>query len=282
MALITLTTDYGTLDYRVAAIKGSIYSQLPDAQIVDITHDIQAYNLLQASYIIKSAYKYFPEGSVHILGIDCFHHEARKNILAKVDGHFFICADNGLLSLIFHDIQPEYIYKITLTPPFGKEINFTPTDIFAPVAAHLAKGGLPQVVGNKIKNIKENKIPRAVFNETEGILVGEIIYIDNFGNAVSNISKKFFEEKLVGYEGFDIKFRSFILGKIGNSYTSIITNWDNEEDQHGNASAIFNEHDLIEITIYKGSINNGAHSLLGLSVGDRVFVEYQKKREAKS
>ncbi|AQX06363.1 SAM-dependent chlorinase/fluorinase [Elizabethkingia meningoseptica] len=274
MSIITLTSDYGLLDYRVAAIKGSIYNQLATTTIVDITHEIQAYNLQQTAYIIRSAYKYYPKGTIHIISVDSFYHKDRKNIIAKVDDHYFICADNGLLSLMFFDINPDETYEIVLGNRFDDEVNFTSTDIFAPVAVHLAKGGIPEVVGKKVAEIKEHSFPRAILNETEGIMVGEIMYIDNFGNAISNIKRSFFNNTLKSYDKFELKFRNFVMSKVNNDYTDVVENWENEPQYHGNISAIFNEDDLLEVAIYKGSSTNGASSLLGLSVGERIFVEF--------
>lgn len=250
MPIITLTSDYGTLDYRVAAIKGSIYNELATINIVDITHQIQAYNLQQTAYIIRSSYKYYPKGTIHIICVDSFYHKDRKNIIAKVDDHYFICADNGLLSLMFFDINPDDIYEITLGSRFDDQVNFTSTDIFVPVAAHLAKGGIPEVVG-KTDEIKENSFPRAILNEAEGIIVGEIMYIDNFGNAISNISKNFFNNTLKSYDSFELKFRNFVMSKVNNHYTDVVDDWKNEPQYHGSVSAIFNESDLLEVAIYK-------------------------------
>ena len=276
MSIITLTSDYGTIDYRVAATKGRILSELPNATIVDITHDVQAYNLLQAAYIVRSAYSFYPKGTIHIIGVDSFFHKDRKNIIAKIDGHYFICADNGILSLIFFNIKPEELYEITVGARFDDNVNFTMIDIFVPMAIHIANGGVADVVGKKVEHIHENKIQRAIFNEAERIIVGEIMYIDNFGNAISNISKSFIMKTLSAFSSFELKFRSFVMSKINNSYTDIVTDWSKEPEYHGNVSAIFNDHDLLEITVYKGSSSNGASGLLGLSVGERIFVEFYK------
>jgi len=274
MPLITLISDYGTLDYRVAAIRGSIYSELPTQTLVDITHEIPAYDLSKTAHVLRNAYKYFPEGSIHIICVDSFYHKSRKNIVAKIDGHYFICSDNGILSLIFNDIHPESIYEITLGNRFDDEVNFTCTDLFCPVAVHLAKGGLPEIVGRKIKHVREIRRQRAVFNESDKMIVGEIIYIDNFGNAISNIHKKFFTESMGNYRQFDLRFRNFVTSTIYNSYTEIVKDWQHEPELHGKTAAIFNENNLVEITIYKGSKFNGASSLFGLSVGERVFIEF--------
>ena len=146
MPVITLTSDYGLVDHRVASIKGKILSWSEEVKVVDITHNIMAYNLLQTAYIVRNAYKFFPEGSIHIISVDSFHHKHRKNIIIKIDGHYFICADNGIISLMFFDIKPESIYEITLNNRFDDQVSFPSTDIFVPAAMHIYKGGLPEVI----------------------------------------------------------------------------------------------------------------------------------------
>ncbi len=274
MSIITLTSDFGNLDYRVAAVKGKILSLNPEVNIIDITHDIQAFNLIQTSYIVRNAYKYFPKGSIHILSVDSFYHKSRKNILYKADGSYFLAADNGLLSLIFFDIKPEAIYEITLNNRFDDIINFTSTDIFVPAAVHLANGGLPEVIGRKIDTAKQLMFPRAVYNESEGMIIGEVTYIDNFGNIISNINQDFFENISKGYKGFTIKFRNLSLSRIFSSHTEVVSDWERETEFHGQSAAIFNDSQLLELTIYKGSKKNGAKSLFGLNVGENIYIEF--------
>jgi len=274
MSIITLTSDFGNLDYRVAAVKGKILSLNPEVNIIDITHDIQAFNLIQTSYIVRNAYKYFPKGSIHILSVDSFYHKSRKNIIYKADGSYFLAADNGLLSLIFFDIKPEAIYELTLNNRFDDVIDFTSTDIFVPAAVHLANGGLPEVIGRKIHSAKQLMFPRAVYNESEGMIIGEVTYIDNFGNIISNINKDFFENISKGYSSFTIKFRNLSLSRIFSSHTEVVSDWERETEFHGQSAAIFNDSQLLELTIYKGSKKNGAKSLFGLNVGENIYIEF--------
>lgn len=275
MSVITFTSDYGLVDHRVASVKGTILTLKEDVTIVDISHQIQAYNLLQTAYIIRNAYSYFPKGTVHIISVDSFFAKDRKSILYKADGHYFIAADNGLLSLIFYDIKPEEVYEITFNNRFDDKVSFTSTDIFAPVAVHLQNGGLPEVIGRKLKNPKQLSFPRSVFNEAQKILIGEIMYIDNFGNVVSNISHKSFENSAVGFENFLVKFRNLALSKIYNQYTDLVPDWSIEYEFHGKAAAVFNDAGLLELTIYKGNCDNGAKSLFGLQVGEKIFIEFE-------
>jgi S-adenosylmethionine hydrolase len=274
MPIITLTSDYGNLDHRVPAIKGSILQLNPEARIIDISHEIAPYNLIQCSYIVKNAYSHFPKESIHIISVDSFFHKDRKNLLVKADGHYFISADNGLLSLIFHDIKPEAIYEITINNRFDDEVKFASVDIFAPVAAHLTKGGLPELIGRKIKNYKQISFSKPYFQEAEKMLIGEVMYIDNFGNCVTNITKSLFDKTVVNFSNFEINIRNILLKNIHKKYTDIVTDWQKETDYHGKASALFNEQDLLEITIYKGTKKNGANSLFGLKMGDKIYIQF--------
>ncbi len=274
MSIITLTSDYGTTDHRVAAIKGKILSQNSDSKIVDITHDIHAYNLAQTAYILGNSYHFFPAGSVHIICVDSFFRKDRRCILYKANEHYFIAADNGVLSLIFHEIKPEAIYEITFNNRFDDEVHFTAIDIFAPSAVHLINGGLPEVIGRKIKSAKQLSSPKP--STTEQTMIGEVMYIDNFGNVVTNISQKLFDEHMKGFDHFEIKFRSTTINKIFSKYTDVVTDWNLENEFHGHKAAIFNESGMLELTIYKGNKHNGAKTLFGLSFGDSILIEFFK------
>lgn len=274
MPIITLTSDYGTLDYRVAAIKGHMLSLNPTANIVDITHEINSYDLLQTSYIVKNAYKYFPKGSVHVICVDSFHSKYVKHVLYKADGHYFIAADNGVLSLILSDIRPESIHEITLNNRFDDQINFLAIDVFAHAAIHLINGGIPDVIGRRYKTPKNLSYPKAVFNEAEKMIIGEVIYIDKFENVVTNIHKSFFQKYHANYPEQVVKFRNLKLHKIFDKYSDIVTSAEQESLMHGTAAVIFNEADFMEILIYKGLENNGARNLMGLKVGEKIYIEF--------
>lgn len=274
MPLITITSDFGNKDYRVPVIKGKILSLNTDAQLVDITHEINAYNLIEASYIVRNSYKSFPTGSIHIIAVDSFYHKERRCILYEADGHYFLAADNGVLSLIFFDIKPKNIYEITFKNRFEEDDKFTTVDVFAETAAHLQKGGLPEVLGRILETPRELSFPRPTFSSDK--IVGEFMYIDNFGNVISNITKDFFNAKMLNYDFFTIQFRNQALTNIYNRRTGVVSDWENEMQFVGKAAAIFNEFDLLELTIYKGNIHNGAKSLFGLDIGDKIFIEFSR------
>ena len=116
MPIITLTTDFGEKDHFAGAVKGSIYSELSDIRIVDISHSISPFNIIEAAYTIQNGYKSFPKGTIHIIGIDSELSPENKHIAVKLDDHYFICANNGIMSMICQDITPEKICLLYTSP----------------------------------------------------------------------------------------------------------------------------------------------------------------------
>src|SRR5690606_6768241 len=191
MAIITLTSDFGEKDHFVGAIKGAIYSELPDVKIVDISHLISPFNISEAAYIIQSAYKSFPKGSVHIIGVDSELNLENKHLSVKLDGHYFICADNGILSMLCSEIAPDKLVEINIHGII--QSSFPVLDVFVKVACHLARGGTLEVIGKTIDTIKSTKNLVPFINEDKTQIIGSVIYIDNYGNVVTNIKQGFFE-----------------------------------------------------------------------------------------
>ena len=153
MPIITLTTDFGTKDHFVGAVKGAIYKEMKEAKVVDISHQITPFSITEASYILNNAYQNFPEGSIHIIGVDSEISVENKPIALQLEGQYFICCDNGILSMITKDINPEKIVEITIQKT--SDNNYAILDIFVKVACHIARGGMLEVIGKKISDIKK-------------------------------------------------------------------------------------------------------------------------------
>ena len=149
MAIITLTTDFGEKDHFAGAVKGAIYSELPDVRIVDISHSVSPFNISEAAYVIQNAYHSFPKGTIHVIGIDSELNEDNKHIAVKLDDHYFICANNGIMSMICSEIVPEKIVEINIHDKIPT--NFPVLDVFVKVACHIARGGTLEVIGKKIE-----------------------------------------------------------------------------------------------------------------------------------
>ena len=278
MAIITLTTDFGVKDHFVGAIKGAIYNELEDVKIVDISHHISPFNVLEAAYIIQNAYRSFPKGSIHVIGIDSELNPENTHIAIKLDDHYFICANNGIISMICNEIAPEKIVEINIHDKIHS--NFPVLDVFVKVACHIARGGTLEIIGKVINHIKPIKNLTPFLNDDQSQIIGSIIYIDNYGNVVTNIRRKFFEQIQKG-RSFEISARSYKFKDIYVRYSDIV-NFDISEEQRqdeGRGLVVFNSSDYLEIAIYKSDLATvgSASSLMGLKMRDTVTVNFLKQ-----
>ena len=275
MSLITLTTDFGTKDHFVGAVKGAIYSELSDARIVDISHHISPFHITQTAYILKNAYKNFPKGSIHIIGVDSELSIENKHIALFLDGHYFICPDNGIISLIASEIKPEKMVEITIHNAVISSFNVL--DVFVKVACHIARGGTLEVIGKRISDHKQLTEVYPFINEEKNQIIGSVIYIDNYGNVISNITKKIFQEVGKG-RSFEIIARSYKFDKIFQKYNEGVNfeiPIENRQDD-GKKLAIFNSANYLEIAIYKSNLKTvgGASTLLGVNYRDTITVRF--------
>lgn len=281
MSIITLTTDYGLKDHFVGALKGKIVSQLPDATIIDISHEVDPFNAAEASYLIESAYSSFPKGTVHLIGVDAELNNENQHIALLWNEHYFIAADNGILSMLTQKITPEKIYSINIHDRLHLEA--TDIDVFVTVATHLAKGGLLNVIGKEITALKEMKQLQPNVEENS-VIKGCVIYIDHFGNVVTNVSKKLFLEKGQN-RPYEIFFNAKSNRKSNNpiktiypKYSDIVNNDDfSSNNYEGQRVAIFNEADYLELGIFRSNPRSlgSAASLFGLNYRDSVEIIFK-------
>jgi S-adenosylmethionine hydrolase len=277
MAIITLTTDFGEKDYFAGAVKGAIYSELDEVRIVDISHSVSPFHISEAAYIIKNAYKSFPKGSIHIIGIDSELTPENKHLAVYLDEHYFICANNGILSLLASEINPEKIVEINIHDKI--ETNFPVLDVFVKVACHLARGGTLEVIGKHINEIKYLKQFEPLINSERNQIIGHVLYIDNYGNVVTNISRKFFENVGKGRD-FVMSARMVTFSEIFETYSDAI-NFDLEKEKRGEEDgkklAVFNSAGYIELAIYKSNPHTigSASTLFGLDLLDTVTINFK-------
>ncbi len=277
MSIITLTTDFGEKDYFAGAVKGAIYSELETAKIVDISHSVSPFHTTEAAYIIKNAYKSFPKGSIHIIGIDSELTPENEHMAVLLDEHYFICANNGILSLLALEIKPEKIVEINIHN--NVQTNFPVLDVFVKVACHLARGGTLEVIGKTIPELKFLKQFEPIINTEKNQIVGHVLYIDNYGNVVTNISRKLFESIGKGRK-FSMQARSVNFDTIYNGYSGWI-NFEVEKEKRGEEDgkklAVFNSAGYIELAIYKSNPTTvgSASSLFGLEHRDTVSINFE-------
>jgi len=276
MAIITLTTDFGHKDHFVGAIKGAIYRELEEATIVDISHNISPFNIPECAYILKNSYQTFPKGTIHIVGVDAEPTPENQHIVVFADGHYFVSANNGVICLITAAVKPEKIMEINIPNPI--QGSFPVLDVFIQVGCHIARGGTLEVVGKPFDGLKELKEFAPRVSNDGNTITGSVIYIDNYGNVVTNIEKNLFEAYRNG-RSFEINARSKKLREIHHTYSDII-NFDLEKSQRkgpGDLLALFNSSEYIELAIYKSNLNTvgGASTLLGLDYRDTIIVNFK-------
>ncbi len=274
MSIITLTTDFGLKDHFVGSLKGKILSEFFEAKIVDISHDIDPFNISETNYIISSSYANFPKGTVHIIGVDSEINSENQHLAIEWNNQFFICADNGILSLLTQKMLPKKMVSINIHDRFSG--NATAIDVFVKVACHLAKGGLLNVIGKEIEYLKPITELQPTISEDGKILKGIVTYIDHYGNAITNISKKNIEEFSKG-RSFEINFKNKNIKTIFAKYSDIGNSGKYPlKHYEGQKMAICNEAGLIEIAIFRSNpaTVGSANSLLGLTFRDVISIVF--------
>ncbi len=274
MSIITLTSDFGYKDHYVGALKGKILSQFMEAKIVDISHEIDFFNVFETSYIIEASYKNFPKNTVHIICVNAERTDNKQHIVMQWEDQFFIAADNGILNALIQKKKAQKIVQINIHDRLDDASDM---DVFVTVACHLAKGGNMSVIGKEIDSLSEFYTQKLIVSDTLEEIKGTIVYIDYFGNCVTNITKKVFEETAKN-RNFEIKFKNKTVTRIHNSYADFkITETKKLKDFEGDYLVIFNQAGYLEIALYNGTPDSlgTATSLIGLRFRDLVTVRFR-------
>lgn len=255
MRLITLLTDFGDTDHYVASVKANIMKRLPMSQIVDISHKIQQFNLPHAAFVLNSVFREFPEGTIHLVSVNAQMQGEDIFIIAKIEGHFFVALDNGLLSLI-SDQDPEMVVRLnTSGVPSG---TFPAKTLMIPAIVELYEGKSLAEIGSPADGIQKmfNRHPRLTHNQ----IMGQVIHVDHYGNLITNIDKSTFE-KIGRNRKFTLSFSREKLSTLSETYS---------EQDPGDCLAVFNTNGELEIAINAGN----ASELLGLHYNSPVMVNF--------
>jgi len=256
--LVTLLTDFGTNDHYVASIKGPILCVNPRCTIVDISHEVKPHDIREGAFILANAFRFFPEGTIHLCVVDPGVGGPRRPILIESNNYFFVGPDNGLLSIASRQNGIKEIIGLTEMRFFRPEVSqtFHGRDIFAPVAGHLSLGVRPRAFGKRIDSFIEIELKKPdVKGET---MTGEVLHIDRFGNLITNIvEKKFYPF---------IKDRTFQI-RAGNKTVNALKRgyW---EGKKGEVIALVGSGGFLEIAIREGS----AGKRLKLKRGDQIRI----------
>lgn len=252
--VIALLTDFGTRDYFVGAMKGTILCVNENAKIVDITHDIAPQDIASASFTLRACYKSFPKKTIFVAVVDPGVGSARRAILVETGDYFFVAPDNGLLSFVFDEAKTFRVFELTNERYFAKNVSrtFHGRDIFAPVAAHLANGINSNKFGREITDFVRSKeiSPRKFSGKT---IEAEIIHIDRFGNLITNLKRENLPAK------FCLQIDNRKIEKMQTFFA---------EAEKNEIFMIFGSADFLEICAYKAS----AQDLLKIKTGEKVLI----------
>lgn len=253
MPIVTLTTDFGTQDYYAGALKGALLRRHPDLHLVDLSHDISPFDIVQGAFVLRNTWPEFPEGTIHLLGVHCVYSLGFRFVAARYKGHFFLAPDNGLLTLLFDDLDPADLRTL----PTNVSEHFAVKKVFAEAVAHIASGAPFEDLGEFPAPLLQRISIQPVI--TPGRIRGTVIHIDNFDNVIVNIRRELFEKE-AGDRSFSLYFkRNDPITKMSDNYCDVPI---------GEQLCLFNSAGFLEIAVNMGR----ASTLLGLKVEDVIEI----------
>ena len=261
MPIITLLSDFGLKDPYVAEMKAVILSICPEARIVDISHEIEKFNVRMGAFVLASATPYFPASTIHLAVVDPGVGTKRRPIIVETKRSFYVGPNNGILMLAAHKQGICHVYHVGNRQFMLSKVSrsFHGRDIFAPTAAHLAKGRVPSDFGSEIQDYALPKFTKPYVRKAK--LLGEVLHVDDFGNLITNIGMKDLEKTGVG-EGFtlhvEIKGKPLEL-KFCSAYGEV---------SGKKPLAIIGSSDFLEIAVNQGD----ASKKFKAKTGERILV----------
>ncbi len=255
MPILTLTTDFGDRDFYAGALKGALLRRAPEVRLVDITHKIKPFDIVQGAFAVQNVWSEFPEGTIHLIGVNCVYDAGYRFVALRREGHFFLAPDNGVLSLLFSDVNPADL-RLLDCPAQG---HFLVKDVFAEAAAHLVSSAPFEHLDQTAPPLTQRISIQPVI--TPGRVRGTVVHVDNFDNVVVNIRRELFEKAANGRD-FSLYFkRNDPITRLSDNYCDVPL---------GEPLCLFNSDGYLEIAINMGR----AATLLGLKVEDVVEVVF--------
>lgn len=256
MNTIALLTDFGCKDWYVGVMKSVIIQINPDASIIDISHEITPQNITEASFVLWNAYDYFPEKTIFVCVVDPGVGSKRNIVAVQTAKHIFLAPDNGLLDLVLPEVKVKKAVAVENMDYFLNKISntFHGRDIFAPVAAHLSNGLKLSKLGSTIDHPLNEKIFSTV--KERGDYEGNIIYIDRYGNLITNL-------KMSKNIDVEVRINNFTIRQISKTYADV---------EEGALLALTGSSGLLEISVRNGN----AKKLLEADYNMSVFLKTSK------
>lgn len=250
MPLLTLTTDFGHRDFHLPRLKGQLLAAVPDLTLIDVSHAIPNYDIVEGAFVFRKVWRHFPAGTIHLLSINDFYQPRGRLLASQQDGHFLICPDNGLLSLIFGQ-RPTEVFTLPRAGSLGTT--------YAAAVAHLGAGKPLAEIGKPARRITE----RLTFQPVIGpdYIRGAVSYVDAFDNALTNVSRELFERVGRG-RAFELFIkRNAPIDGLSFRYPDVPV---------GEPLVRFDSDGWLEIAVNLGR----AATLLGIAVEDSVQIEF--------
>ncbi len=258
MGLITFLSDFGYTDHYVAAVKATIYKNAPQIPVLDISHAIEPFNIVHGVYVLKAVFQDFPDGTVHLIGVDSQGARRGRYHAMQFKNHYFLSADNGILSLLT-DNNPELLIQLDNT----NKLTHPAKEILAPAAAFLASGGNIRELGPETQVMHE--LLNRQLRLTDHAITGHVIHVDHYGNLVTNISRDSIDA--IGHgRPLTIRFARETLDRISSNFNAV---------DDGDCVCVFTSQGLLSIGINKGH----ASELLGLHFDSRVDINFPQHFE---
>ena len=257
--IITLTTDYGTNDHLVGTLKGVILKICPEANLVDITHNVTPYDLLDGALAIGSAYSYFPARTIHVVVVDPGVGTERRPLLVTGENQYFVAPDNGVLSLVYEREESILVRHANVEHYYLQTVSktFHGRDVFAPVAAWLAKGSQAAAMGEEITDYKKFAMPRP--KSAEGSTKGVVLRVDSFGNLITNFRPDDLPASAIESGAINLQVGSQVVTRLVDTFA---------KGNPGEAFAYIGSNGFVEIGVNRGN----ASKALGASRGVQVTL----------
>jgi len=237
MTIVTLTTDFGKNNYNIAALKGAIISLQPESQLIDISNEIENYDIVEAAFMLSNSYKFYPKNTVHIVAVNSYYSKRIRLLLLKKEDYYFIAPDNGLLSLLFDNPDMNDIRYIE----YGKSSG----DLYKSIAELVAKSQQTQnfeEIGERVLSINKRITLKPVVSSNS--IRATAIFIDKFGNVILNVTREFFDS-IVGEKPFQLYYSpKGYIDKIQNKYSDV---------PYGDELLLFNSAGYLEIAVNMGN-----------------------------
>lgn len=258
-SVVTLTTDFGYRDHYAGVLKGVILSINPAVRIVDITHAITPYFILQGALVLAATYTFFPGGSIHLAVVDPGVGTSRRPIVVAGKNHFFVGPDNGLFTRVYQTLEDVTVYEISEPAYCLRPVSatFHGRDVFAPAAAHLSLGVPPARFGAQLKDYCRLPVPQP--KETSTRIRGTVLYIDGYSNLITSIPRQSLE-RLGAAEHLSVLIRNHRIDGISPHYQAV---------KCGEPLAIVGSMNLLELSVREGK----AAEMMQCGEGDEVIVE---------